>query len=140
MSLVRISVYSSTTSQDRAAIADAVYEAMRETIGIPEGDRFIVVTPHGENQLFIDATYMGVQRTEQYLLVQIFLSRGRTAEQKQALYVRVAERLYEAANVPAGDVMIVLNENDLEDWSYGKGEDQFVLDPPAWVRKAEEGN
>jgi 4-oxalocrotonate tautomerase len=139
MSLVRISVYSSTTSRDRAAIADAVYEAMQETIGIPEGDRFIVVTPHGPDELFIDATFKGVQRTEQYVLVQIFLSRGRTTKQKQALYARVAKRLFEAAHVPADDVMIVLNENGLEDWSYSKGEDQFVLDPPAWARKLEEG-
>jgi phenylpyruvate tautomerase PptA (4-oxalocrotonate tautomerase family) len=140
MPLVRISVYSSTTSKERTAIADAVYEAMRETIGIPEGDRFIVLTAHGENELFIDPRFMGVTRTERYVMVQILLSRGRTVEKKQALYARIAERLYDAAQVPAGDVMIVLTENSFADWSFGDGKAQYVLSPPAWAGQAKEGD
>jgi 4-oxalocrotonate tautomerase len=42
MPLVRISVYDSTPSNQRKAIAEAVYEAMRQTIDISDGDRFIV--------------------------------------------------------------------------------------------------
>jgi 4-oxalocrotonate tautomerase len=140
MPLVRIFVYSSTTCEQQTAISSAVYEAMREAIGIPEGDRFIVLTEHEKEELLIDPRYMGVRRSERYVLVQIFLSRGRTVEQKQALYARIAERLNKSAQVPAGDVMIVLNENSLEDWSFGNGEAQYVLNPPAWARKAGEGN
>jgi hypothetical protein len=36
--------------------------------------------------------------------------------------------------------MIVLTENNLEDWSFGKGEAHYVLNPPAWDSKAAEGN
>jgi 4-oxalocrotonate tautomerase len=50
MPLVRISVYSSTIGTQRASIARAVYVAMRETIDIPEGDRFIVLTSHGARE------------------------------------------------------------------------------------------
>ena len=140
MPLVRISVYSSTTSEGRAAIANAVYEAMRETIGIPEGDRFIVVTSHGHDEFFVDPHFMGLDRTERYVLVQIFLSRGRAVGTKQALYARLAERLHQAAGIPKGDVMIVLTENSYEDWSFGDGVAQYVLNPPAWARKTVEGN
>jgi 4-oxalocrotonate tautomerase len=140
MPLVRISVYQSTPPSDRKAIADAVYEAMRETIGIPEGDKFIVVTAHPAEELHIDPTFMGMNRTERFILVQIFLSQGRTVEQKQALYKRVAERLHSATGVSTEDVMTVLTENTYRDWSFGKGEAQFVLNPPAWVRKAAEEN
>ncbi len=136
MPFVRISVYPSTPPSDRKAIADAVYEAMRETIGIPEGDKFIVVTAHPAEELFIDPTFMGMNRTERFILAQIFLSQGRTVEQKQALYKRIAERLHSAIGVSTEDVMIVLTENTYRDWSFGNGEAQFVLNPPAWVRKA----
>jgi phenylpyruvate tautomerase PptA (4-oxalocrotonate tautomerase family) len=140
MPLVRIFVYRSTTPTQREAIAGAVYEAMRETIGIPEGDRFIVVTAHGSDELFVDPGFMGMQRTERFVLVQIFLSKGRTVEQKQALYERIARHLHEAVGMASDDVMTVLSENTYADWSFGKGQAQFVLNPPSWVSNSAEGN
>jgi hypothetical protein len=117
-----------------------VFEAMRETIGIPEGDRFIVATPHPDEQLIVDPHYMGMNRSERFILVQIFLSQGRTVEQKQALYRRIAERLNNPIGVSTDDVMTVLTENTYVDWSFGKGEAQYVLNPPAWARKQAEAN
>lgn len=140
MPLVRISVYQSTQGHQRKAIANAVYEAMRETIGIPPGDRFLVVTAHGEEELFVDPGFMGMNRSERFVLVHIFLSQGRTVEQKQALYAAVAKRLREAIGIEGDDVMTVLTENSFVDWSFGKGKAQFVLNPPSWVRTQVEGN
>lgn len=140
MPLVRISVYQATSDEDLKVISDTVYEAMRETIGIPEGDRFIVAMPHTDEELFIDPHFMGMNRTDKFILVHIFLSQGRTVEQKQALFRSVATRLQAALGVSTDDVMTVLTENTYVDWSFGKGEAQFVLNPPAWVRKPAEGN
>jgi len=139
MPLVRIEVYQATPPVQRAQIANEVYESMRETIGIPEGDRFIIVTAHDSNELFIDPKYMGMRRTERFALVQIFLSKGRAVEQKQALYARIAERLQKAVGFAPDDVMIVLTENSITDWSFGKGEAQYVLNPPSWVKLPAEG-
>jgi phenylpyruvate tautomerase PptA (4-oxalocrotonate tautomerase family) len=113
---------------------------MRETIGIPEGDRFILVASHSADEWFIDPNFPGMNRSEKYVLIHITLSRGRTVEQKQALYARIAERWHKAADIPSDDVMIVLSENNFEDWSFGKGQAQYVLNPPAWARKAAEPN
>ena len=140
MPLVRISVYKATASQDLKIISDCVYEAMRETIGIPEGDRFIVATRHPAEELFIDPHFMSLERTEKFVLVHIFLSQGRTVEQKQALFRAVAVRLHDALGVSTDDVMTVLTENTYVDWSFSKGDAQYVLNPPAWLRKAAEGN
>jgi len=137
--LVRISVSSSTTPKQREAIAHSVYEAMRATIGIPEGDRFILVTPHGEGEMFIDPGFMGMRRCSSFMLVQIFLSKGRTIEQKQALYAQIAGKLHLAVGVSTEDVMTVLTENTPADWSFGNGEAQFVLNPPSWVKQSQEG-
>lgn len=140
MPLVRISVSQATSDSDLRVISDCVYEAMRETIGIPEGDRFIVATPHADEELFIDPHYMGMNRTDQFILVHIFLSHGRTVEQKQVLFRSVATRLHDALGISTDDVMTVLTENTYVDWSFGKGEAQYVLNPPAWARKTAEGN
>ncbi|KAA6463129.1 tautomerase family protein [Acidobacteria bacterium AB60] len=140
MPLVRISLHTSA-AENRKSIADAVYQAMRETIGIPEGDRFLVVTSHAADELFVDPNYLGIQRTEKFILVHIFLSEGRTVEQKQALFRSIAMRLQNAIGVSQEDVMTVLTENSYVDWSFGNGEAQYVINPPAWVRsRSAEGN
>ena len=141
MPMVRISfVAARYTPDELSAIADAVYQAMRETIGIPEGDKFILLSGHNDDALYFDPHFQGMTRTDSFVLVHITLSKGRTVEQKQALYARIAERLHEAAKVPPDDVMIALTENSFEDWSFGKGQAQYVLNPPAWARKSTEGN
>ena len=140
MPLVRIFTHLCAASADRKKISDCVYEAMRETIGIPEGDRFIIATSHGQEEIFVDPHYMGMNRTERFILVQIFLSKGRTVEQKQSLFRSVANRIHSAVGVSPDDVMTVLTENSYVDWSFGKGEAQYVLNPPAWAPKAAKGN
>ena len=133
MPLVRISLQARKQNSYRATISSEVYEAMRDTLAIPEGDRFQVITEHDSEELIRDPHFMGMQRSADFVLIQIFLSRGRTTEQKQALYRSIADRLAKSLGVRGDDVMIVLTEVGLEDWSFGRGEAQYVLHPPAWA-------
>jgi 4-oxalocrotonate tautomerase len=134
MPLVRISVGEAVKRETRRLLADAVYDAMRATIGIPEGDRFVVLTAHAGDELIADPHFQGMQRTNEFVLVQITLRRGRTTEKKQALYREIAKLFEERAAIVPDDVMIVLTENELDDWSFGRGEAQYVLNPPAGAR------
>jgi 4-oxalocrotonate tautomerase len=142
MPLVRISVNAWTWwPSKQAKVADAVYQAMRETIDIPEGDRFILVTSRrGDAGSYIDPTFMGMHRTNRFVLVEITLSQGRSVEQKQALFARIAERLQQAIGISTDDVMTVLRENTLADWSFGKGIAQYVVNPPAWAQQPAPGD
>jgi len=54
MPIVRISLGQSMTADSRK-IGACVYTAMRETIGIPEGDNFQVVTRHTADELIYDS-------------------------------------------------------------------------------------
>jgi len=60
--------------------------------------------------------------------VQITLRAGRSIDQKKALYRAVAENLHVRLGIRKQDVMIVLTENELIDWSFGNGEAQYVPD------------
>jgi len=131
MPLVRISVFESMAAERRQAIAATIYDAMRATIGIPEGDRFIVLSAHPQEELIVDPSYMQMQRTDEFVLIHITLRRGRTTETKQSFYKEVARLLQEREKIEPDNVMIVLAENDLADWSFGRGEAQYVLNPPA---------
>jgi 4-oxalocrotonate tautomerase len=131
MPLVRISVFESMVAERRQAIAAAIYDAMSATIGIPEGDRFIVLSAHPQEELIVDRSFMQMQRTEDFVLIHITLRRGRSVETKQSFYKEVARLVQERAKIEPDNVMIVLAENDLADWSFGRGEAQYVLNPPA---------
>lgn len=73
-----------------------------------------------------DQNYLGVDRSDKCIFVQITMKHGRTLDQKKALYAAIAENLHTSVAWRKQDVMIILNENDLIDWSFGNGEAQIA--------------
>jgi len=110
----------------REAIAATIYGAMRETINVPENDRFQVISEHPPENFICDPTYLGIQRTKDCIVIQVTLNEGRTLEQKKAFYRAVADRLHAELGVRREDVLINLVEVRKENWSFGNGEAQYA--------------
>lgn len=126
MPLVRISLRQGTSPEYRKAIADGVHRAMVESITIPPGDRFQVVTEHTADGLIYDASYLGVERSDRVVFVQITMSTGRKPQQKRALFRRMAEILKESPGLRPQDLLVNLVEVSWENWSFGNGEAQYM--------------
>lgn len=126
MPLVRIDLKRGKAADYRRALADGVYEAMREAVGIPENDRFIVINEHDADNLSYDRHYLGIERSDDTVIVQIALRKGRSVEVKQALYRAIAEKLHRTIGLRPADVFVTLVENGPEDWSFGDGVAQYV--------------
>jgi 4-oxalocrotonate tautomerase len=126
MPLVRIELRRGKPPEYRRALADGVYEAMRDAINIPDNDRFIVISEHDPDNLSYDRHYLGIERSDDFVAVQIALRSGRSVEAKQTLYRRITERLAAAPGVRPADVFVTLVENGPEDWSFGNGIAQYV--------------
>jgi 4-oxalocrotonate tautomerase len=127
MPLVRLSIPTAFTRERQQAFSNAVHEAMVETINVPAADRFQIVTRHGPDDLVIDPTFLDIERGADAVIVQITLRAGRTDDQKRALYARIVERAERNAGMRRSDVMVVLTENTLPDWSFGDGVAQYAL-------------
>ena len=125
MPLVRISHRAGQTDAYRKALSDGVQEAMASTVNVPADDRFHILTEHASGLIF-DAQYLGIERSAEWVAIQITLRKGRTVEMKQALYHRIVENLARDPGLRPQDVLICLVENDLADWSFGNGEAQYV--------------
>jgi 4-oxalocrotonate tautomerase len=125
--LVRISLREGKTEEYRKAVGDGIHRAMVEALEIPVQDRFQVITEHLPNDLIYDPTYLGIQRSDDIVIVQITLSTGRKLGQKRKLFKRITEILAEKPGVRAQDVMINLVEVAWENWSFGNGEAQYTL-------------
>jgi phenylpyruvate tautomerase PptA (4-oxalocrotonate tautomerase family) len=125
MPLVRISHRAGVPDAYRQALSDGVQEAMASTISVPVDDRFHILTEHAAGLIF-DAHYLGIERSSDWVAIQITLRQGRSVEMKQALYRRIVANLGERPGLRPEDVLICLVENELADWSFGNGEAQYV--------------
>ena len=124
MPLVRITLDATTPPQLRREISDGVHEGMVSALGIPKADHFQIIDERPAESLIFDEGYLGVSR-QRMVFIQIFLVRGRTVDQKKALYRAIADNLVRAG-VRGDDVFIQLTETNREDWSFGNGEAQAL--------------
>ncbi|WP_306590035.1 tautomerase family protein [Geothrix sp. 21YS21S-4] len=125
MPLVRISHRAGVSDAYRQALSDGVQEALASAVNVPADDRFHILTEHASGLVF-DAHYLGIERSADWVAIQITLRKGRTVEMKQALYRRIAENLAGNPGLRREDILVCLVENDLADWSFGNGEAQYV--------------
>jgi phenylpyruvate tautomerase PptA (4-oxalocrotonate tautomerase family) len=126
MPFVRIDVLPGRTPDQLRAIADGVHRALIEAIGIPEADRFQVISQLAEGSLLFDPEYLGIRRTGGIVFVQITMSTGRTVQQKQSLFAAVARNLSADPGVRREDVFVNLVEVATANWSFGNGIAQYV--------------
>lgn len=126
MPLVSISLRAGKPEAYRQAIFDGVYSALRETFNVPDDDQFMTIHEHSAANFRYGASYLGIVRTDDLVFIQITANNTRTAEQKKALYSRIAELLGENPGVRPEDVFVNLVEVAKENWSLGRGIAQYA--------------
>lgn len=124
MPVTRIAIRDGKTPEYKQALMDGIYEAMRETVAIKDGDRFMAITEHGEDE-FAYGPFLGIDRSDDLVQIQVFWAPGKTVEVKLAMYKRIVERLGDNPGVRPEDVLISVIETAADNWSFGNGETQF---------------
>jgi phenylpyruvate tautomerase PptA (4-oxalocrotonate tautomerase family) len=125
MPLIHISLRAGKPEAYRQAIFDSLYRAMREALDVPEGDEFMTITEHDAASFRCGSAY-GVVRSDDAVLIQITVFASRTAEQKKALYRRIADLLGENPGIRPEDVFVNVLDAAKENWSVGHGLAQFA--------------
>ena len=126
MPFTQISLRKGKPLDYRRDLMEEVYLAMRESINIPENDRFATLTELEDNNYNNSGDYLGISRSDDIVYIQITLNGGRTTDKKKALYAKIAERLNTKIGIRVEDVVISLLEVSPEDWSLGNGEAQYA--------------
>jgi phenylpyruvate tautomerase PptA (4-oxalocrotonate tautomerase family) len=125
MPLVRIDLCKGKDAAYRQDIGRVVYEAMVAG-GVPEKDRFQIVAEHDADNFLYDPSYLGIERSEDLVIVQITWNEGRTVEQKKVLYKAIADGLAKSPGIRPEDVFINFVEVKKENWSFGNGIAQYA--------------
>jgi len=122
MPFARIDLAQGKTQEYRAAVADIVYQGIVGVLKAPDGDRFIVVNEHKPENLIYDPTFLGMQRSSDFMLIQVTSTVGNTKDQKLAFYRQIADELKSKLGVRPDDITINMVFVKQEDWSFGRGE------------------
>ncbi|MCI4128649.1 tautomerase family protein [Bacillus haynesii] len=125
MPLLRFDLIEGRDEQALKKLLDTAHDAMVEAFSVPEKDRYQIVHQHPANELIIQDTGLGLNRSKDLVVISI-TSKTRTESQKEKLYALLAERLEAECGISPEDVMVSITENGDADWSFGLGEAQFL--------------
>ncbi|UWF47092.1 tautomerase family protein [Pseudomonas sp. N3-W] len=126
MPLVRVDIKKHQDPTYAKRVGQLIYAAMHNAIGVPEHDNFQILAEHDEERFIFDTEYLGINRTDNLVIIQITLNEGRTTEQKKLLYKTIADSLHTELAVRLEDVFISLVEVKKENWSFGNGIAQYA--------------
>lgn len=126
MPLARIEIPAGKPAAYGRDVADTVQQALHAALGVPMAERFQIVTEHPPAALIIDPSYLGIARSSEVVIVQVFLNAGRDAPKKRLFFRTVADALHERVGLRREDVLVSLVEVQRDDWSFGNGEAQLA--------------
>jgi phenylpyruvate tautomerase PptA (4-oxalocrotonate tautomerase family) len=114
------------TAAYRKAILDGLHQALHETFNVPHDNGFMTITEHDEDNFRYSKSYLGIERSDDVVFMQLTVNHTRTLEQKKALYRRIVELLASSPGVRPEDIFINLVEVAPENWSLGHGLAQYA--------------
>ena len=125
MPFIRTAVRQGTSAEQKQLIVAGIHDALVQAIGMPADELFNLVADYRDGDFFYDRRFNGIARSDNLVVVEITLRRGRSDAMKKALYPAMAANLEARAGVSPKDVFIFMHENDYSDWSVGNG--QFAM-------------
>ena len=122
MPLVTLTVRKPKTSQFKTAVFAAVHAALVAS-GVPEKDLFQRVLELDADDFRYDATYpdLASPRDDDFILVEILLSVGRSVKVKRKILADLIEGLKKSPGANPENVFVVFKETSWENWAFAGG-------------------
>jgi hypothetical protein len=117
----RISLRVGKSPDYLTAVSVSLARALVECFEVPEKDRFVVIHQHQPEELIFDRTYRGGPRSDDFILFHVTTGKARLDETKRAFYHRLVECLAESPGIRPEDVMVVVANSRVDDWSFAYG-------------------
>ena len=126
MPLIHVSMRTGRSAATRSAICQSIHRALHDTFDVPDDNEFIAITEHEAANFRYSESYLGIERSDDIVMIQVTANDTRTSAQKKALFQRMAQLLVDDAGLRAEDVFINLVEVRKENWSLGNGLAQYA--------------
>jgi phenylpyruvate tautomerase PptA (4-oxalocrotonate tautomerase family) len=121
MPLITLTVRKPKSADFKAKVLDAVHASLVSS-GVPDTDKFQRVLELDAADFRFDPAYPDVAgaRTEDFVLIEILWSVGRSVKVKKKLLAELMDRLRTAGLDPE-NVMVVFKETSWENWAFAGG-------------------
>ena len=121
MPLITLTTCKPQGADNKSVVLDAIHAAL-VSVGVPAADRFQRVIELSPDNVRIDPGYPDVAgaRSDNFLLIEILWSVGRSVKVKRGLLADLMARLM-AGGIDTEQVMVVFKEVGWENWSFAGG-------------------
>ena len=120
------------SSEQKRRLANALNQSLVQGLGIPEGDRFIMISEHGEDELFLHPTFMDIHRGPDAMIITVLFGTHRPLEDKRKVTAAINRLVVQALDVSPDDIFVALIPVPNENFSFGRGELQLAEVAPRW--------
>jgi phenylpyruvate tautomerase PptA (4-oxalocrotonate tautomerase family) len=121
--LVKVEIYEGKSKKHKKAILDGIHDALVTSFKIPDDDR---------NQRLYELNGDNFERrgsrSANFTIIEITVFKGRSFKAKKLLYAEIARNLSRNPGIEANDILIILNEQPLENWSVSGGKPVSEID------------
>ena len=121
MPLTRITLREGMSDARLQQLSDLYHETLVEVFDVPREDKFQILEALPAKALVYHPHYQTGRRDGDFILFQILAGKPRSTEVKQRLYERLAERLHADMVIHPDNLMVVIQLNGSEEWSFGRG-------------------
>ena len=112
MPLVKIELLKGKSAEYKKTLLESVHKGLVESLDIEDWDRFQRIIEYDKADFeFPDF------KSDNFMIIELTIFPGRTAEQKQSAIAAIKERLNGALSIDPKDVFIVINDPPRENWS-----------------------
>ena len=101
------------------AINDLLHDSLVETCAVNSDDYFCMISRCAPGDMILHPTFLGNRDPEATIVIEIALLRGRSDQQKEALYRDVRRRLLSIGFNPNNSIMFLIENNPI-DWSFSE--------------------
>ncbi len=121
MPLVTVTLQRPKTVEFKSLILNTVHEALKK-VGVPTTDKFQRVLELDPEDFRFDPSYpdASIERTEDFVLIEILWSVGRSVKVKKELLSFLLQELT-ANGLEPENIMVVFKETQWENWSFAGG-------------------
>ncbi len=114
MPLVRVDMLKGKTPEYKKTVLDCIHNGLVDSLGIEDWDRFQRINEYDKTDFEFPSF-----KSDDFLIIELYLFPGRTKEQKRKMIEAVTENLKDSLSIEPTDVFITIIEPPLENWGIG---------------------
>lgn len=121
MPFTRITLNQDYSDAQITQISDILQQSLEREFAVPPHDRFQVFERLPANLHVFDRQYKSGGRSDNFIQFHITAGKPRAFEQKKNLCRTLCEQLHTALGINPDDVMVIIQFNTADEWSFSNG-------------------